>query len=248
MESDTLPQFPALETAISLERFNRYLEWAKGDRGRAVELYAINTAVSEALYTPMQMLEVALRNRCHTVLSERFGSYWYDQHGVLTALHQIRQIKDAKLDLVVSLSRGDRVTEAVAQKLTPGRIVASLTFGFWTSLFNTEYENTLWRQCLHKVPTVPPAKMKRKALSRELTPVRLLRNRVAHHEPIIYHDLAKRHERIIEITGWLLPVAAEWTRKHSRFPEIYARHEAAIVEARQVYLEQKQQGSAQEDA
>jgi len=48
-----------IEEAISLERFSRYLHWAEGDHIRALELYALNTQVSEALYTPLQMLEVS---------------------------------------------------------------------------------------------------------------------------------------------------------------------------------------------
>lgn len=57
-----------IEDALSLERFSRYVQWAEGSHARALELYAINMQVSEALYTPMQMLEVALRNRIHSVM------------------------------------------------------------------------------------------------------------------------------------------------------------------------------------
>lgn len=53
------------EQALSLERFGRYLDWAAGDGMRAIELYTLNTRISESLYTPLQMLEVALRNRIH---------------------------------------------------------------------------------------------------------------------------------------------------------------------------------------
>lgn len=59
-----------LEAALSLERFARYREWADGDRARALDLYTLNTRLSEALYTPLQILEVVLRNRIHTVMSE----------------------------------------------------------------------------------------------------------------------------------------------------------------------------------
>ena len=64
------------EATLSLERFARYLEWAKGDRLRALELYALNTQLSEALYTPLQILEVTLRNRIHTVLTDSLNECW----------------------------------------------------------------------------------------------------------------------------------------------------------------------------
>ncbi len=39
-----------IEAALSLERFGRYVAWAGGNRERALELYTLNTQVSEALY------------------------------------------------------------------------------------------------------------------------------------------------------------------------------------------------------
>ena len=63
----------AMEAALSLERFARYVAWAGGDRQRALDLYTLNTQLSEALYTPLQVLELALRNRVHAVLSAAHG-------------------------------------------------------------------------------------------------------------------------------------------------------------------------------
>lgn len=48
----------AVEAALSLERFARYVAWADGDRQKAVDLYTLNTQVSEALYVSLQALEV----------------------------------------------------------------------------------------------------------------------------------------------------------------------------------------------
>lgn len=62
--------------ALSLERYGRYLAWAGGDHLRAVALYTLNTALSESLYTPLQMLEVVLRNRIHKVLSAALNDQW----------------------------------------------------------------------------------------------------------------------------------------------------------------------------
>ena len=61
-----------LEQALSLERFGRYLCWADGDRDQAIALCTLNTRISESLYTPLQMLEVVLRNRIHFVMSAHF--------------------------------------------------------------------------------------------------------------------------------------------------------------------------------
>lgn len=199
-----------LDELLSTERFGRYLAWAGGDREKAFELYALNTALSEALYTPMQMLEVALRNRFHAVLSDERGEYWFDDPGLISVEHQREQLAKARAGL-----------QAEGKPITPGRVVASLTFGFWTAMLNKPYEN-LWQTVLHKAARREDGKgLTRKALAGPLTPIRVIRNRVAHHEPIINWNLPRHYANIEQMTTWLSPVAADWLRHHSRFPVVY---------------------------
>lgn len=209
------------EEALSLERFGRYLAWAAGDRGRAIALYGHNTRLSESLYTPLQTLEVALRNRIHTVLADAKGEEWYsDEAGILLASHQSEQISKAIEELV-----------AADKPVTAGRVVASLTFSFWTTMFNKDYE-TLWQQTLHRIadPTAPKG-LKRKSFSGPLTRIRLLRNRIAHHEPILGWNLRKRHNEILELTEWLSPPASTWCRENDRFPQVYPNEGIALAQA-----------------
>lgn len=203
--------FTGLEHALSLERFGRYLVWAGDDRDRALELYALNTAVSESLYTPLQMLEVALRNRVHDVLADRFGDAWFDADGVLKGESMRRQVAEAR----EGLTRKRRPA-------TPGRIVASLTFGFWTALVGTDYD-PLWQRTLHAIARREDGKgLRRKDFSGPLTEIRDLRNRVAHHEPIIHLPLMTRHADMLRLTRWLSPIAADWCDAHSTFQAAWA--------------------------
>lgn len=211
-----------LEAVLSTERFARYVAWAGGDRGRAAELYALNTALSEALYTPLQMLEVTLRNRFHAALGEDHGPLWFDAPGLLVVPHQLEQLAKAKGMLA-----------AQGKAAEPGRVVAALTFGFWTALLNKEYEE-LWRATLHRAPDPAARDDKGKALvrnsfTRPLTPLRELRNRVAHHEPIVPWNLRKHHAAIVQVTGWLSPAAAAWTRGRSRFLDVHPPERIALV-------------------
>jgi hypothetical protein len=133
-----------LELALSLERFGRYLAWAGGDRERAIELYTLNTRISESLYTPLQSLEVALRNRIHLVMAEAVGDDgWFHHAGVLLNDRQPEQLTKAIDDL-----------KAVNKTPTPGRIVAALSFGFWTAMFGPDYEG-LWRATLRRIAARP---------------------------------------------------------------------------------------------
>jgi hypothetical protein len=198
------------EQALSLERFARYLEWAGGDRERALCLYTLNTQVSEALYTPLQMLEVVLRNRIHAAMSEAHGERWFDTPGLLAVENQRHQLAKAIEDI-----------EADRKLPTSGRIVAALSFSFWTAMLSPTYESA-WQVFLHTIARRENGKgLPRKDLARPLTPIRTLRNRVAHHEPIIQWNLPQHYENILRITGWLSPAAATWCRAHSRFEQVY---------------------------
>lgn len=200
----------ALEEDMSLERFERYLDWASGDRSNAFRLYALNTQISEALYTPLQMLEVILRNKIHHVLTETHHENWFDEKNVLLLHRQrikIAKAREALIDL--------------RKPVTSGRIVASLTLGFWTSMFNKEYE-TLWRKTLHRIAVRDDSRnLSRKHVASLVTRARILRNRIAHHEPVLHWNLPQHHAETLTLIGWMSPAAAEWTRHHSRFSDVY---------------------------
>jgi hypothetical protein len=49
-----------------------------------------------------------------------------------------------------------------------------------------------------------------------VTLIRVIRNRMAHHEPISNWSLSKHQENIEQPTTWLSPSAVEWLRQHSR--------------------------------
>ena len=199
-----------LEEALSLERFARYLEWADGDRDRAFELYALNIRLSEALYTPLQMLEVALRNRLHGVLSDVQGPRWFEEGKVLVAPHQGVQVAEALAEL-----------GRAGKEPSPGRVVAALTFSLWTAMFGTAYE-TLWQTDLHRIGLLENGKrLRRKDFSAPLTPIRLLRNRIAHHEPILAWNLPKHHAAMLQLTNWLSPAAASWAATLDRFGRVH---------------------------
>lgn len=139
-----------LEASFSPERLDTYLAVAQGDRERALKLYTRNTELSAAFYGPLQGLEVALRNALHRELTRLYGAAWYD-------------------NLVAGLDRGalERIADAKRKiapgggTVTPSKMVARLSFGFWVSLLGSggrldaagrraNYEMTLWRPALRR--------------------------------------------------------------------------------------------------
>ncbi len=160
----------AVEATLSADRLTKYMAAVGNDRKAAVRLYAWNTAVSAALYGPLQILEVAMRNAMHDRLTAAYGDYWYDNGAAgLDKGCEVR-IARAKDDL-----RRD------GHDIDPPRMVAALSFGFWVSLLGpggrrdgapkANYEMTPWRPVLRGAfPNAAP--MARKAAHRPLNHLR----------------------------------------------------------------------------
>ena len=208
--------------SISPERMSTYLRAVEGDREKAFRLYAWNTAVSAAFYASLQGLEVALRNAMHVRLASRYGAEWYDNEEAGIDGGGLARIATAK----EGLRRHNREPK-------PPRVVAALSFGFWISLLGSggrlvddsgrrkaDYEKSLWRPALRGAFPYHHGALIRKQAHSPLDQLRLLRNRIAHHEPIFERDLREDHERILEVTGWISPGTREWIERHSRTPDL----------------------------
>ncbi|MDD2760665.1 MAG: Abi family protein [Methylomonas sp.] len=205
----------ALETSLSPERIETYIQATNGDKEQALRLYTWNTAVSAAFYGPLQGLEVALRNAMHRQLDLKYGSDWYDNSKCGLDAGALNRIDEAKHKLKIGRYRID-----------PPHIIAELPFGFWVSLLGKggrprqpetakrNYDMTLWRPALYKA--FPNSKRSRSDTHNPLDYLRTLRNRIAHHEPIFTRHLRKDYQSIIEVTEWICPKTAEWIRHHSR--------------------------------
>ena len=207
-----------LERSLSRKRLGTYLDATGGDREGAIKLYAWSTAVSAAFYGPLQGLEVALRNAIHRRLAERYGEAWYDNPDAALDRGAVERIASARTELARD-GHGD----------APPRIVAVLSFGFWVSLLGpggrmgggrkANYEMTLWRPALRRA-FAHRATLTRKEAHRPLNGLRTLRNRIAHHEPVFARDLARDHQRIVEVLGWMTPGTRRWVEHHSHVPAV----------------------------
>ena len=200
----------SLAEVLTRERLGKYLKAASGDLDRALALYERNSRLAEAFYTPLQTLEICLRNRIHRTLSTTYGSEWFEAASAPLQSDIRQDIRRAKE--VVSKSR---------KAETPGRIVAELNFGSWIGLLGPRYDATLWRGSLFRAFNGYGRNMRRDRVHRRLNALRRLRNRIAHHEPIFHRDLETDHAEVIEAIRWMSLEAADWVQSMSRFPEVF---------------------------
>ena len=104
------------------------------------------------------------------------------------------------------------------EMVTPDKIVAELTFGFWVTLLNSEYELTLWKGLRLAFPYMPKKDRKRKNVSSPCNALRKLRNRVFHHESICWDldYISGIHSRLVQVLGWMNQDMPGWLIK--RYP------------------------------
>jgi hypothetical protein len=70
--------FRGVESALATERLGVYRQ-DNASHAIALARYLWNMALCETLYSPLQIVEIALRNAIHSALSNREGSdEWYN--------------------------------------------------------------------------------------------------------------------------------------------------------------------------
>ena len=177
--------------------------------------YVWNISLCEAFYPTLQNMEIGLRNGLNQSLTAHFGDpLWFQRTPSVLDGRGQRAITEAEQNLL----RQQRPVE-------PGRVVAELNFGFWTSLFATRYERVFWnRPAIYRTafPNLPTRQRTRSVLARRFNDVRLFRNRVFHHEPILYARPLHNHTLIVEAMDWLNPTLQEINQSINRFSEVHS--------------------------
>lgn len=201
-----------LETYFSVDRLNRYFSHHIDNEAKAIYLYEANIAVSEALYTSLSILEVALRNKINVELSRKYQRQdWYAEW------YQHPELRFAWPEV----DKAIRHLHEESKPVLPDKVIAGLMFGFWTSLFNDRYERELWANLRFIFPHMPKALRQRRNISRPLNDIRrYLRNRIYHNEPIIFNIAAlnNHYQNILCILDWMGADLLAYTTAKDRFP------------------------------
>lgn len=181
----------ALRKAISSDRITTYAAAATAAGCDELDLYVWDRDLAAAVLADIAIVEVALRNAVHDALSNAFGaSDWY--------------LQDIGLDDRSRRALAEAWNRLTKPKRTPGRVVARLMLGFWAGLldaggyygqppqaFKADYEQ-LFRSVLRRAfpggrteARAAGAQFTREWVHSTVTVIQDLRNRAAHHEPLV---------------------------------------------------------------
>ena len=202
-----------LSGAFSSQRLEKYINLYNGDVTKVAAHYKANIALSESLYTSLSVFEVTLRNALSKELERMMGRKdWYSVFPSNPAL------KSLTSEVTVAIRHISQRGEMVS----PDKIIAELTFGFWVTLLNSEYELSLWKSLRLAFPHMPKKDRKRKNVSSPCNALRKLRNRVFHHESICW-DLdysTDIHNRLVMVLGWINTDMPSWLDEVDHFCKV----------------------------
>lgn len=195
-----------LEAWLSPARLSTYLIAAGGDRALALDLYEWNTAVSAAVLHDLAHLEVAVRNAYAGAWVSRVpagGRHWIGEPG----RYFPPVARKARNGVVFDANRTPRdqiasAVRAAGRGAPTGKVVAELSFGFWRYLSISARERDLWLPYLRHAFI---AGTSRKTIDLPMGRLHLLRNRVAHHEPLLAVDLEARYADVLVILSRVDP-------------------------------------------
>jgi hypothetical protein len=230
-----IPYQAHFRSAVSDSRLAGFRRAPTDTEDQIVGRYLWNVVLSEAILTPLHFLEIALRNSFNDYFARRFGNLWFVDRQVLFPQDR-GTVFDVQLDLEEEGKDPD----------DSGRVIAGLMLGFWLRLLDKRYakngQRRLWDTALDQIfPYLnPPGKPSRGIgfVRSRLYSVRLLRNRVAHHEPIwqgIKRDiggvptlvpLSDVNDELVEAIAWIRPALAHASTGMSRVKDVLAKPEA----------------------
>ena len=200
---DKAPDLGVIIGAISKARYEPFVAATGKDLDRAWQLYCWNSEISGALLERIGFIEVPLRNAMHRQLCDlsqrrHKTDRWFDAlAGDMT--------DNTSADL-------DKAKARIAQRgvvVTPGRVVAELNLGFWRYLLTERYSRSWWNPggMTGLRGAFGPVSDRTKA-DRAVTRMYELRNRVAHHEPVIKFttmQLGSEVDSMTDLMNWVAP-------------------------------------------
>lgn len=209
--------FSNISQHLSPVRMESYRPAGGGTDEDCLCRYLWNTALAEALYPSLHLLEVSYRNAAHTAISAYAGTALGTADWLLSPRTFLKPIEQDKL------AEAKRFLGERGKPLTEDYVVAELSFGFWTNLLDARYDQ-IWHKIIKQVfPLATNAERNRVDIADRMNRVRFLRNAASHHHSIWHwKDLDQHHAAILLLTGWISEPASRMAKTLDRFPQVLA--------------------------
>ena len=204
--------FKDFEHILSQERLQRYVNACGGDTRKAMTLYRLNLRLSQEMFTLISCFEVALRNAINEKLMPTLGCDWL-RDSILPG---------GRFQTVRAIDTTTRIIDKSYQQLLRegsydhSHLLSSMEFGIWKYMFSNPQYRATGRVLLGVFPnrpiSTPVQQFNNTYIFNELDKINMLRNRIAHHEPICFQKNAdtistyhvfQQYQRIQTLFSWM---------------------------------------------
>jgi hypothetical protein len=205
-----------LTHGVAASHLAPYLWSSREDEVLAVALFDWNLRLAGAFLEDLAIVEVLLRGAIDEKMRNQFEiagktGPWYEQD---IFMYDHRE----PLDRAIKQAHDD----ARDHEPDHDEVVAAMSFGVWAMLLREVYQKRFWPYIRDAFAHLPPTwpKLKRDFVETRVVDLRDLRNDIAHHRPIIDHDLATSLQGIKTLSGLISPEIQWWLSRRSRVPEV----------------------------
>jgi hypothetical protein len=178
------------QALISASRFSKY---------SCVNKYVLSVDKASRMQQMLHWVEIGYRNHIYVGIQ----GIKFDTHSCFSWLTCTCP------NLQISLNEGSIARIKRAKKLlnesdqnNPNKIIPELSFGFWVRLLSSANEQNIWTAGLHKSF---PRKTNRSDLHNRLRRMNLIRNRIAHLEPVDNYSLPQIAEESVSLINLIAP-------------------------------------------
>lgn len=178
-------KFNEFQAIISADRLQRYLTACGGDTKKTMTLYRLNLNLSQEVFTLLSCFEVAIRNSIDAIMVAHFGGDWLRDAVMPGGIFDIPDCRDSANIIRKAYTRLQR-----NNNYTHNKLLAEMEFGVWKYMFANPQYRVTGRVLLAIFPNKPRSttqcQYNNTYMFNELDGINILRNRIAHHEPICF--------------------------------------------------------------
>jgi hypothetical protein len=178
-------KFSDFQNIISHKRTDRYLLATSSNTRKAMTLYRYNLQLSQEIFTLVSCFEVALRNAIDKNLSKNLGINWLRDSILPGGIFDNRTCEGSAKIIRKAYNQLSR-----SHTYTHHKLLAEMEFGIWKYMFaNPQFTatgQTLLQIFPNKPRSTPQQQYNQSFIFNELDGINILRNRIAHHEPICF--------------------------------------------------------------
>jgi len=167
----------------SKPRISKYLHASNNNQYLATKTYFLNIDISGNIFKAISFLEISLRNRINTlapiVLKSNQNRWLFDiAQGKVSTSTEFNKTRN-KIKEAIKLSKDSTHDQTLCQ----------LSFGFWSSIFSGYNYLILGSKLLKYI--YPNKQVNPGLIRQKLHSIRVMRNRIAHQEPVIFDRKGK---------------------------------------------------------